>query len=34
MDLTPMHERVIALNIHQAKITACALVEHDKSVCR
>ena len=29
MDLTPMHKRVIALDVHQAKITACALVEHD-----
>ena len=29
MDLTPMHKRVIALDVHQAKITACALVEHE-----
>jgi transposase len=29
MDLTPMHKRVIALDVHQAKITACAVVEHD-----
>jgi hypothetical protein len=29
MDLTPMHKRVIALDVHQAKITACAMVEHD-----
>lgn len=29
MDLTPMHKRVIALDVHQAKITACAIVEHD-----
>jgi len=30
MDLTPMHKRVIALDVHQAKITACAVVEHDE----
>ncbi len=29
MELTPMHKRVIALDVHQAKITACAIVEHD-----
>ena len=29
MDLTPMHKRVIALDVHLAKITACAVVEHD-----
>ena len=29
MDLTPMHTRVIALDVHQSKITACAVVEHD-----
>ena len=29
MDLTPMHKRVIALDVHQAKFTACAVVEHD-----
>ena len=29
MDLTPMHKRVIALDVHQARITACAVVEHD-----
>ena len=29
MDLTPMHKRVIALDVHQAKVTACAVVEHD-----
>ena len=29
MDLTPMHKRVIALDVHQAKITACAVVEQD-----
>jgi transposase len=28
MELTPMHKRVLALDVHQAKITACALVEH------
>jgi transposase len=29
MELTPMHKRVIALDVHQAKITACAVVQHD-----
>ena len=29
MELKPMHRRVIALDVHQAKITACAIVEHD-----
>ena len=29
MELTPMHKRVIALDVHQAKITACAILEHD-----
>jgi transposase len=29
MDLTPMYKRVIALDVHQAKITACAVIEHD-----
>jgi transposase len=29
MELTPIHKRVIALDVHQAKITACAIVEHD-----
>ena len=29
MDLTPMHKRVIALDVHQAKITACAVIEHE-----
>ena len=29
MDLIPMHKRVIALDVHQAKITTCAIVEHD-----
>jgi len=24
-----MHKRVIALDVHQAKITACAVVEHE-----
>lgn len=27
MDLTPMHKRVIALDVHQAKISACAMME-------
>ncbi len=29
MELTPMHKRFIVLDVHQAKITACAVVEHD-----
>jgi hypothetical protein len=29
MDLTSMHKRVIALDVHQSKITACGVVEHD-----
>jgi transposase len=29
VELTPMHKRVIALDVHQAKITACAIIEHD-----
>ena len=29
MDLTPLYKRVLALDVHQAKITACAIVEHD-----
>ena len=29
MELKPMHRRVIALDVHQAKITACAVVEYD-----
>jgi len=29
MDLTPLHKRVMALDVHQAKITACSIVEHD-----
>lgn len=29
MELKPMHRRVIALDVHQAKISACAIVEHD-----
>jgi len=29
MELKPMHRRVIALDVHQAKIIACAVVEHD-----
>jgi len=29
VELTPMHKRVVALDVHQAKITACAIVEHD-----
>lgn len=29
MDLTPIYRRVIGLDVHQAKISACALIEHD-----
>jgi transposase len=29
MELIALHKRVIALDVHQAKITACAIVEHD-----
>ncbi len=29
MELTPLHKRVVALDVHQAKITACAIIEHD-----
>ena len=29
MELIPIYKRVIALDVHQAKITACAIVEHD-----
>jgi transposase len=29
MELSPMYKRVIALDVHQTKITACAVVEHD-----
>ena len=29
MELTPTYKRVIALDVHQAKITACAIVEND-----
>jgi transposase len=29
MQLPPMHKRAMALDVHQAKISACAIVEHD-----
>lgn len=29
MDLNAMHKRVLALDVHLAKISACAVVEHD-----
>ncbi len=29
MEITPLYQRVIGLDIHQAKITACALVERE-----
>jgi len=28
MELTPLYKRVIGLDVHQAKITACAIIEH------
>ena len=28
MDIGPMYERVIGLDVHQAKITGCAIIEH------
>ena len=27
MDITPLYSRVIGLDVHQAKISACALIE-------
>ena len=27
MDITPIHRRVVGLDVHQNKITACALIE-------
>ena len=29
MELTPIYRRVIGLDVHQAKISACALIEHE-----
>lgn len=29
MDLIPLYKRVLALDVHHAKITACAIVEHE-----
>ena len=29
MDLPAIHQRVIGLDVHQAKITACAVVQHE-----
>jgi transposase len=29
MELTALYHRVIGLDVHQAKITACAIIEHD-----
>ena len=29
MELTPLYKRVIGLDVHQAKITACAIIEHE-----
>ena len=28
MDIGPMYERVIGLDVHQAQITGCAIIEH------
>ena len=33
MELTPIYRRVIGLDVHQAKISACALIEHDDGRC-
>ena len=27
MELVPLHKRVIGLDVHQAQITACAIIE-------
>ena len=32
MQLLPLHKRVIGLDVHQAQITACALIEGDDGV--
>ena len=32
MELTPIYERVIGLDVHQAQITACALIEQADGV--
>lgn len=29
MNVTSMYKRVIALDVHQAKISACAIIEHE-----
>ena len=29
VELTALYQRVIGLDVHQAKITACAIVEHN-----
>lgn len=29
MELTPLYKRVIGLDVHQARITACAIIEHE-----
>ena len=33
MELTPIYRRVIGLDVHQAKISACALIEHEDGRC-
>lgn len=34
MDLAPLHKRVIGLDVHQAQITACAIVEEEDGTTR
>ena len=34
MDLAPLHKRVIGLDVHQAQITACAIIEEADGTTR
>lgn len=34
MELTPMYKRVIALDVHQSKITACSILEQDDGLAQ
>lgn len=34
MELTPLYKRVVGLDVHQAQITACALIEEDDGTTR
>lgn len=34
MELAALHKRVIGLDVHQAQITACAIVEEDDGTAR